>query len=478
MTTHAAAAQAIADVFDFTAAEANVGRRELEQLFLSAGGSSADQETQAAALMQVRGQLGLDDRLLRLSSDISAADRMELAKKGWALPDGSYPIPDAAHLQAAAILCKSKHGDWQAAAKLIARRSKELGVPNPLVPAAGASHNTGSQHVAASAQERHLARAGLAPDDILLSNTSGYDGSCTVGLTQEEADNEVADILNRVSAAPGNKSMRFDLSAAYAGRSRAARPVQLAAREYDDDVQLSRRSREDDAAELDLTAEAAASEIARLTASNPGAARYFRDAGGASRRHHASGEDRGAEIQREIIRLTNGDSRFVGLAGVPDFSDVSEPTVSDTSQGIDLPDQTTSFGQLSDRAAQELAGMVPTYQSVIQDALDDAVASLGDGDYANAAACYSEAASLARRKGAGRLASELSQRASQARLRASTLVTPAEAQRQVAGGTDVAAEIERLSSLAIKGSFGNRSDPPKSAAVRVAESRAARPRHT
>lgn len=62
----------------------------------------------------------------------SAEQRRRHAAQGNALPDGSYPIPDADALRRAAILARSKHGNWKAARRLIARRARELGVPNPL----------------------------------------------------------------------------------------------------------------------------------------------------------------------------------------------------------------------------------------------------------------------------------------------------------------------------------------------------------
>lgn len=64
--------------------------------------------------------------------DYSAEERRKLAKEGKALPDGSYPIADKEDLHNAAILARSGHGDVAGAKKLIARRAKELGVPNPL----------------------------------------------------------------------------------------------------------------------------------------------------------------------------------------------------------------------------------------------------------------------------------------------------------------------------------------------------------
>jgi hypothetical protein len=62
----------------------------------------------------------------------SKAERDKAADEGNALPDGSYPIRNAKELHSAAVLARSGHGDAAAAKRLIARRSKELGVANPL----------------------------------------------------------------------------------------------------------------------------------------------------------------------------------------------------------------------------------------------------------------------------------------------------------------------------------------------------------
>jgi hypothetical protein len=64
--------------------------------------------------------------------EFSAEQREHQASAGHALPDGSYPIPDTDALRRAAILARSKHGNWQAASSLISRRAKELGVENPM----------------------------------------------------------------------------------------------------------------------------------------------------------------------------------------------------------------------------------------------------------------------------------------------------------------------------------------------------------
>jgi hypothetical protein len=101
---------------------------ELSELIQVSGGLGGDVQAHAAVVAE------LADVLLpvALAADISDSDRQALAAKGQALPDGSYPIPDAEHLKSAAILCKSGHGDTKAAAALIEKRARELGVPNPL----------------------------------------------------------------------------------------------------------------------------------------------------------------------------------------------------------------------------------------------------------------------------------------------------------------------------------------------------------
>lgn len=60
----------------------------------------------------------------------SAEDRRDLASKGHALPDGSYPIADAEDLKNAITLARSGHGNVSAAKALIRRRAKDLGVPD------------------------------------------------------------------------------------------------------------------------------------------------------------------------------------------------------------------------------------------------------------------------------------------------------------------------------------------------------------
>jgi hypothetical protein len=64
--------------------------------------------------------------------EFTTSRRKDLASQGNALPDGSYPIPDADALHRASVLARSGHGNVSGARALIARRAKELGVANPL----------------------------------------------------------------------------------------------------------------------------------------------------------------------------------------------------------------------------------------------------------------------------------------------------------------------------------------------------------
>lgn len=66
--------------------------------------------------------------------DVDQATRDRAVKAGHALPDGSYPIETRAQLHSAAVLAASKHGNWQAAQKLIRRRAKDLGVDISTLP--------------------------------------------------------------------------------------------------------------------------------------------------------------------------------------------------------------------------------------------------------------------------------------------------------------------------------------------------------
>jgi hypothetical protein len=91
-------------------------------------------------------------------ANISQDEREAAARKGWALPDGSYPCRNAKELHAAAVLAASKHGDWRAAQALIRWRARELGVDVNTLPGFG-------QKVAASAETMKLALAMAGVED-------------------------------------------------------------------------------------------------------------------------------------------------------------------------------------------------------------------------------------------------------------------------------------------------------------------------
>lgn len=64
--------------------------------------------------------------------DFTAEQRRELAKKGHALKDGSYPLASTEDIGPAVTLAQSGHGDTEAAKALIKRRANELGAHEQL----------------------------------------------------------------------------------------------------------------------------------------------------------------------------------------------------------------------------------------------------------------------------------------------------------------------------------------------------------
>lgn len=96
----------------------------------------------------------------------SAAQRQELAKKGWALSDGSYPIETEADLGPAITLASSGHGDVAAAKALIKRRAKELGAANriPSEWAAADNHDSSMMKAISDAVDMQQKSPDLATD--------------------------------------------------------------------------------------------------------------------------------------------------------------------------------------------------------------------------------------------------------------------------------------------------------------------------
>ena len=92
----------------------------------------------------------------------SKNEREALARRGHALPDGSYPIPDKAHLHKAAVLAASGHGNVAAARAPIRKRAAELGVPLESLPGFGKGEDK-KKPVAATQRGQRVAAEGGEP---------------------------------------------------------------------------------------------------------------------------------------------------------------------------------------------------------------------------------------------------------------------------------------------------------------------------
>lgn len=109
----------------------------------------------------------VDDGLVfKAHRKFSSDERKSLASEGKALPDGSYPIPDADALRRAAILARSGHGDVAAAKRLIAKRAKELGVSNPLASDAQKDAPEGVEPETSAAAEPQEGDEALTKDTV------------------------------------------------------------------------------------------------------------------------------------------------------------------------------------------------------------------------------------------------------------------------------------------------------------------------
>lgn len=90
------------------------------------GEESEDEASEAAVMHTALREWRLTERY------VSTAKRKELAGKGQALKDGSYPIENEGDLENAAHLAKTGHGNVSGAKALISKMAKKLGVKNPL----------------------------------------------------------------------------------------------------------------------------------------------------------------------------------------------------------------------------------------------------------------------------------------------------------------------------------------------------------
>ena len=106
----------------------------------------SDQRIQAR-LTDVAETAAVGRSLEEWAKTYSAESRREMAKRGHALSDGSYPIADAEDLKNAATLAASGHGNVSAAKALIRRRAKELGVKLENLPGFGKEKSETAQLV-------------------------------------------------------------------------------------------------------------------------------------------------------------------------------------------------------------------------------------------------------------------------------------------------------------------------------------------
>lgn len=128
---------------------------------------NAERERGSAPVIDVAELAKAVAEALKDSRTFTADQRSKQADQGNALPDGSYPIPDADALRRAAILARSKHGNYKAARRLIARRAKELGVANPLK--GGKSDTAGKSVLADQEQSVNTDGAGSGKQTESLS---------------------------------------------------------------------------------------------------------------------------------------------------------------------------------------------------------------------------------------------------------------------------------------------------------------------
>lgn len=143
--------------------------------------------------------LAKDIDFVKAHRKFSSDERKNLASEGKALPDGSYPIPDADALRRAAILARSGHGDTAAAKRLIGKRARELGVKNPLASGDNASkeENVENTNTEASTPEGGNPEA-TAPDVENIVKSAIAEAN----KDSEERIKTLEDKLAKVMAAP------------------------------------------------------------------------------------------------------------------------------------------------------------------------------------------------------------------------------------------------------------------------------------
>lgn len=127
-------------------------------------------------------KLGLSEAehlIVSLYLSVSQAERDKAKSKNNSLADGSYPIEDVKHLHSAAVLAASKHGDYEAAKRLIRRRAKELGVDVNTLPGFGPDKKSTSTKMS----EDPLKRA-----SELRNSKSALGGPMTLLMSEQQMD--------------------------------------------------------------------------------------------------------------------------------------------------------------------------------------------------------------------------------------------------------------------------------------------------
>lgn len=167
------------------------------------------------AEMDVLEEIGkAEDAVLgKASRHFSAESRRNIASSGNALPDGSYPIPDADALRRAAILARSKHGNWKAARRLIARRARELGVANPMKETAAAKADAEATALKA-AEEAAEKNGGPHPGaEVRAHLEDAHDAVGHAMTDQEESEEKAGAAMNPAQAPPASMKKKKSLCA-------------------------------------------------------------------------------------------------------------------------------------------------------------------------------------------------------------------------------------------------------------------------
>jgi hypothetical protein len=128
-------------------------------------------------------RLGMNEKdklIASLYLDVTQAERDKAKSNNNSLPDGSYPINNVKQLNSAAILAASKHGDYEAAKRLIRRRAKELGVDVTTLSGFGKKKES-SSNMADPLKVASANRLGLSE-----ANNSPLGGSMTLLAMSEE----------------------------------------------------------------------------------------------------------------------------------------------------------------------------------------------------------------------------------------------------------------------------------------------------